>query len=128
MIRQNVSLQRVKIIYYIRNWLIVNIDYGQYRCSDCSPSLCLEIKNKIKSLYKLYNLVETLNTNNEDLDKCCGVSTDFISKLTVFFIIIGEKASTNIPWSKMNRLKKCNADMSIWTHVLTVGWLSSVFW
>ena len=24
-------------------------------------------------------------------DKCCGVSTDFISKLTDFFIIIGEK-------------------------------------
>ena len=40
----------------------------------------MEIKNKRKSLYKLYNLVETLNTNNEDLDKCCGVATDFISK------------------------------------------------
>ena len=52
---------------------------------DCSQSLCLEIKNKRKSLDKLYNLVETLNTNNEDLDKCCGVSTDFISKLTGFF-------------------------------------------
>ena len=106
-----------------------DIDYDQYYCSDCSQSLCFEIKNKRKSLDKWYNLVETLNTNNEDIDKCCGVSTDFISKLTdFFFIIIGEKASTNIPWSKMNRLKKYNADMCIWTHVLTVGWLSSVFW
>ena len=62
-----------------------DIDYDQYHCSDCSQLLCLEIKNKIKSLDKLYNLVETLNTNNEDIDKCCGVSTDFISKFTNFF-------------------------------------------
>ena len=83
------------------------IDYDQYRCSDCTKSLCLEIKNKRKSPDKLYNLVETLNTNNEDIDKFCGVSTDFISKLTdLFLIIIGEKASTNIPWSKMNQFKK----------------------
>ena len=61
------------------------IDYDQYHCSNCSQSLCLEIKNKRKSQDKLYNLVETLNTNNEDIDKCCGVSTDFISKLTDFF-------------------------------------------
>ena len=61
------------------------IDYDQYHCSDCSQSLCLEIKNKIKSIYKLYNIVETLNTNNEDLNKCCGVSTDFISRLNDFF-------------------------------------------
>ena len=61
------------------------IDYDQYHCYDCSQSLCLEIKNKRKSLDKLYNLVKILNTNNEDIDKCCGVSTDFISKLTEFF-------------------------------------------
>ena len=105
-----------------------NIDYDQYHFSDCIQLLCLDIKNKRKSLDKLYYIVETLNTNNEDIDKCCGVSTDFISKLTFFFIIIGEKASTNIPWSKMNRLKKWNADMCIWNHVLTFGWLSSVYW
>ena len=98
------------------------IDYDQYHCCDCSQSLCVEIKNKRKYLDKLYNLVEILNTNNEDIDKCCGVSTDFIRKLTdTFFIIIGEKASTNIPWSKMNRLKKSNANMLIWTDVLTLG-------
>ena len=85
MIHRTVLLQRVENIFYIRNWIIAKIDYHQYHCSDCSQPLCLEIKNKIKSLYKLYNLVETLNTNNEDLDKCCGVSTDFISKLTDFF-------------------------------------------
>ena len=61
------------------------IDYDQYHCYDCSQSFCLEIKNKRKSLDKLYNLVEILNTNNEDIDKCCGVSTDSISKLTDFF-------------------------------------------
>ena len=61
------------------------IDYDQYRCSDCTKSLCLEIKNKKKYLDKLYNLVETLNMNNDDVEKCCGVSTDFIRKLTDFF-------------------------------------------
>ena len=61
------------------------IDYDQYHCYGCSQSLCLEIKNKRKSLNKLYNLIEILNTNNEDIDNCCGVSTDFINKLTKFF-------------------------------------------
>ena len=61
------------------------IDYDQYHFSDCSQLLCLEIKSKRKSLDKLYNIVETLNTNNEDLDKCCGGSTGFISKFTDFF-------------------------------------------
>ena len=42
------------------------------------------------------------------MEKFCGVSTDFIRKLTdLFFIIIGEKSSTNIPLSKMYRLRKC---------------------
>ena len=52
-------------------------------------------------LKKLYNLVKTLNINDDNKEKCCGVSTDFIRKLTgLFFLIIGEKASTNIPLSK----------------------------
>ena len=43
-------------------------------------------------LEKLYNLVKTLNMNDDNEGKCYGVSTDFISKLTdLFFIIIGEK-------------------------------------
>ena len=42
------------------------------------------------------------------MEKCCGVSTDFIRKLTdFFFIIIVEKSSTNITLSKMYRLRKC---------------------
>ena len=46
--------------------------------------------------------------NDDDMEKCCGVSTDFIRKLTdLFFIIIGEKASTNIPLRKMYHLRKC---------------------
>ena len=45
--------------------------------------------------------------NDDNMEKCCGVSTDFIRKLTgFFFIIMGEKASTNIPLSKMYRLGK----------------------
>ena len=45
--------------------------------------------------------------NDYNKKECCGVSTDFIRKLTdLFFIIIGEKASTNIPLSKMYRLRK----------------------
>ena len=62
-----------------------DIDYDQYHCSYCSQSLCLEIKNKRKSLDKLYNIVEVLNTNNEDLHKCRKFSTDFISKLNDVF-------------------------------------------
>ena len=45
--------------------------------------------------------------NDYNKEKCCGVSTDFIRKLTdLFYIIIGEKISTNIPLSKMYRLGK----------------------
>ena len=56
---------------------------------------------------ELYNLVKTLNMNDDIEEKCYGVSTDFIRKLTdLFFITIGEKASTNIPLSKMYRLRK----------------------
>ena len=71
---------------YLLNKKLTNfeIDYDQYRCSDCTKSLCLEIKEK-QSLEKLYNIVETLNMNNDNVEKCCGVSTDFIRKLTDFF-------------------------------------------
>ena len=66
-------------------------------------------------LEELYNLVKTLNMNDENEEKCYGVPTDFIRKLTdLFFITIGEKASTNIHLRKMYRFKKeCNTDTSI---------------
>ena len=55
----------------------------------------------MSALKKLYNLVKTLNINDENKENCCGVSTDFIRKLRdLFFIIIGKKASTNIPLGK----------------------------
>ena len=45
--------------------------------------------------------------NDDNEKKCYGVSTDFIRKLTdSFFIAIGKKASTNIPSSKIYRLRK----------------------
>ena len=48
----------------------------------------------------LYNL-------DENKEKCCGVSTDFIRKLTdLFLITIDEKSSTNILLSKMYCLRK----------------------
>ena len=51
------------------------------------------IKNKMCVMEKLYNLVKTLNMNDENMEKCCGVSTGFIRKLTdLFFTIIGEKS------------------------------------
>ena len=43
---------------------------------------------------------------NDDVEKCSGISTDFIRKLTIFFIIIGVKTSTNIPLRKINQLRK----------------------
>ena len=71
---------------------------------------------------KLYLIVKTLNINDDNEEKCYGVSTNFIRKTTdLFFIIIDEKAPTDIPLRKIYHLKKCNIDMSIWTHVLTVG-------
>ena len=58
-------------------------------------------------LGKLYYLVKTLNMNDDNEEKCYGVSNDLIIKLTdLFFITIGEKASTNIQLSKMYRLRK----------------------
>ena len=58
------------------------------------------------ALNKLYNLVKKLNMN-DDKKKCCGVLTDFIRKLTdLFFIIIGEKASANVPLRKIYCLRK----------------------
>ena len=84
-----------------------DIDYDQFCCSDCTKSLCLEIKRKMSDLEKLYNLVKTLNMNDDKTEKCCGVSTYFIRKLTDYFlIIIGEKASTYIPLRKNYRLRK----------------------
>ena len=83
------------------------IDYDLFCCSDYNKSLCLEIKKKCFSLEKLYDLVKTLNMNDDNMKKCCGVSNDFIRKLTdFFFIIIGGKDSTNLTLSKMCRLKK----------------------
>ena len=56
---------------------------------------------------KLYLLVKTFDMNDETEEKCYGVSTDFIRKLTdLFSIIIVEKASTNIPLRKIYHLKK----------------------
>ena len=45
--------------------------------------------------------------NDDKTEKCCGVSTDFIRKvMDLFFVIIGEKASKNIPLRKMYCLRK----------------------
>ena len=43
----------------------------------------------MSALEKLYNLFKTLNMNNDNEEKCYGVSTDFIRKLAdLFFITI----------------------------------------
>ena len=45
--------------------------------------------------------------NDDNEEKCYGFSTDFIQKLTdLFFITIGEKASTNSPLSKTYASRK----------------------
>ena len=79
------------------------IESNQFCCSDCTKSFCLEIKTKMSVIEKLYNLVKTLNINDDNMEKCCGVSTDFIRKLTgFFFIIIGEKSSNRIGFMVMD--------------------------
>ena len=61
----------------------------------------------MSALEKLYNIVKTLNMNDDNKKNCCVVSTYFIRNMTgLFFIIIGEKASTNIPLKKMYCLRK----------------------
>ena len=53
-------------------------------------------------LEKLYLLVKKLNKNNDDEENCYNVLTDLIRKLTdLFFLIIDDKASTNIPLRKI---------------------------
>ena len=65
------------------------------------------IEKKTISLGKLYILFKTLKINDGNREKCCGVSTDFLRRLTdFFFIIVGETGSTNIPLSKINRMRK----------------------
>ena len=51
-----------------------------------------------------------MNVNDDNEEKCCGVSTDFIIKLTdFFFITFGDKASTYIPLIKNNPLRNSEA-------------------
>ena len=56
---------------------------------------------------ELNDHVKLLDMNDENDENRYGVSTIFITKLTyLFFITIGDKASTNIPLSKIYRLIK----------------------
>ena len=47
---------------------------------------------------KSYNIVKTLNINDDNEGKCYGVSTDFIKKWMDFFLItIGENHQQTFP-------------------------------
>ena len=51
-----------------------------------------------------------MHINDDNGEKCYGVSTDIIRKLTdLYLITIGEKSSTNIPLSTVYRLRKSTA-------------------
>ena len=69
-------------------------------------------------LSKLYNLVKTFNMNDDNEEKCCGVSTDFIRKL--------KNINKHSLEQNVSLKKKCNTDMSIWINVLRVGRLSPI--
>ena len=64
-----------------------DIEFDQFCFSDCTKSLCLEIKNKIGVLEKLYIFFKTLNMNDNNEEKCYVVPTGFIRKLMDFFLI-----------------------------------------
>ena len=67
----------------------------------------LIIKKAMNIIEKLYLLFKTLNMNDNNVEKCHSISTGFIRKLAdLFFMIVGEKESTNIPLSKMYCLGK----------------------
>ena len=42
-----------------QKWTNSDIEYNQFFCSDCTKSLCLEIKKRMSDLEKLYILVKT---------------------------------------------------------------------
>ena len=67
-----------------QKWTYCDIEYDKFCCSYCAKSLCLDIKNKMIVLEKLYNLVKILKINDENEEKCCGVSTHFIKKIDGF--------------------------------------------
>ena len=73
-----------------------------FSCQDCTKSVCLDIQKKLNVIEKLYLLVRTLNMSDDDNEaKVCGILTKFIRKLTdLYFLIIGEKASTNTPLNR----------------------------
>ena len=60
----------------------------------------------MSALEKVYNLVKTLNINDNNEEKCYVLSTDFIKELIDFFHNYWEKTSKNTPLSKMYRLRK----------------------
>ena len=75
----------------------------------------------MNALDKLYFICQKFNINDDNEEKCYGVSINLIKKLTdLFFIIIGEKASTNTPLRRIHCTKKCNTDMYLWNHVINV--------
>ena len=66
------------------------------------------IQKKMSVIERLNLLVRTLNMNDDDNEaKVCGILTKLIRKLTdLFFLIIGEKASTNLPLNRNYYLRK----------------------
>ena len=70
-----------------------------FSCQYCTKSFYLDIKKKIIVPKKLHLLVITLNMKDYYNEaKVCGILTKLIRKLTdFFFMIFGEKVSTNIP-------------------------------
>ena len=79
-----------------------------FSCQDYTEYFCFVIQKKMNVLDRLHVLVRTLNINYDDNEaKVCGILTKFIIKLTyLFFLIIGEKSSTNIPLNKNYYLRK----------------------
>ena len=57
------------------------IEYDHFCFSYCTKSLCLETKNKMSALKILYNIVKALDINDNNKEKCCGVSTEFNQKI-----------------------------------------------
>ena len=76
--------------------------YDMFSCEDCTKSVCLDIQKKMSVIEKLNLLLRTLNTNDsENEEKLYGIWPNLSEKMTGFFvIIIGEKASTNLPLNK----------------------------
>ena len=82
-------------------------EYDLFCLQAFTKSLSLDIRNKMYVVETFHLLLRTLNMNEDDNEETFyGILTNSIRTLTdLYFMIIGEKSSTNIPLNNKYSLK-----------------------